>query len=257
MRVVLKRGEFELRFHACVLARVIGFALIGIVIAGCGRSRNNDQPMQTAFAPITLGDLPGVHNVIQLNGELFSGSSPDGEVGFQTLQALGIRTLISVDGAKPDVATAARFGLRYVHVPVGYDGVPREVAVRIARAFRDLPGPVYVHCHHGKHRGPAAAMAALRCLDENCPTSTAVEFLRFAGTDPKYKGLYTSVETSTVATPSEWEKAGNDFPEAVIVPDLVRLMVGIDDRWDRMKLIRAAKFCGMPTKQWPMGNVRF
>lgn len=219
---------------------IVWVLLICLAFAGCGRSRVSDPPTLTVFAPISLGDRPGLHNVLQLNERLSSGSGPEGEAGFRSLQTLGIKTVISVDGAKPEVATAGRFGLRYVHLPIGYDRVPRETAVRIARAIHDLPGPVYVHCHHGKHRGPAAAMAALRCLDENCPASTALEFLRTAGTDPKYKGLYASVETSTVATPLEWEKAGNHFPETVIVPDLVRLMVGIDDRWDRMNLIRAA-----------------
>ena len=27
----------------------------------------------------------------------------------------------------------------------------------LARAARTLPGPIFVHCHHGMHRGPAAA----------------------------------------------------------------------------------------------------
>ena len=45
-----------------------------------------------------------------------------------------MRTVISVDGARPDVVRAHSFGLRYVHLPIGYDGVPREQALRIARA---------------------------------------------------------------------------------------------------------------------------
>jgi TonB family protein len=37
--------------------------------------------------------------------------------------------------------------------PVARCGSP--TATRIVRAVRDLPGPIYVHCHHGKHRSAA------------------------------------------------------------------------------------------------------
>jgi protein tyrosine phosphatase (PTP) superfamily phosphohydrolase (DUF442 family) len=197
-------------------------------------------PPPAAFTPEVLGDRPGLHNVIRLTDRLLSGGGPDGEAGFRSLRDLGVRTVISVDGATPDVAAARAFGLRYVHLPVGYDGVPREAALRIARAVRDLPGPAYVHCHHGKHRGPAAAVSALRCLDGGCPAAAALAFLRTAGTDPKYAGLYAGVEGMAAATADDWERAGTDFPEVAAVPGLVSLMVGIDERWDRLKLVKAA-----------------
>jgi protein tyrosine phosphatase (PTP) superfamily phosphohydrolase (DUF442 family) len=187
-----------------------------------------------------------LHNVFRLTDRLYSGSAPDGEDGFRSLAELGVKTVISVDGAKPDVATAGRHGLRYVHLPVGYDGVPRETAVRIARAVRDLPGPAYLHCHHGKHRGPAAAAAAVRCLDDRCPTSAAVEFLHAAGTDANYAGLFAGVERATPATAAELDRAGGDFPAVAPVPDLVRTMVAIDERWDRMKLVKQAGWKAPP-----------
>jgi protein tyrosine phosphatase (PTP) superfamily phosphohydrolase (DUF442 family) len=101
----------------------------------------------------------GLHNVFPITDKFYSGSCPEGEAGFGSLRALGVRTVISVDGARPDVELARKHGLRYVHLPIGYDGVPRQQALRIARAVRDLPGPVYLHCHHGKHRGPVTASA--------------------------------------------------------------------------------------------------
>src|SRR5205814_1359060 len=87
-------------------------------------------------------DLPGLHNVFRVTGRLYSGSSPEDDAGFRSLQRLGIRTVITVDGARPDVERARRFGLRYVHLPIGYDGVPEARAYQLARAVRDLPGPV-------------------------------------------------------------------------------------------------------------------
>ena len=87
-----------------------------------------------------------------------------------------------------------RYGIRYVHIPIGYDGVPEAQGLRLARAVHDLPGLVYIHCHHGQHRGPAAAEVVHRCLDESCKVETALAELRRAGTDPRYTGLFASPE---------------------------------------------------------------
>jgi protein tyrosine phosphatase (PTP) superfamily phosphohydrolase (DUF442 family) len=185
-------------------------------------------------------EAAGLHNVWRLNDNLYSGSSPDGDEGFASLRDLGIKTIISVDGARPDVERARKYGLRYVHLPIGYDGVPEEQAWRIARAVRDLPGPVYLHCHHGKHRGPAAAATALVCLDGDCPVEAAVDVLRKAGTDPRYAGLYASPGKIGRPTKEDLDRVSADFPEVAEVKALAQAMVGIDERWDRLREVRAA-----------------
>ena len=78
-----------------------------------------------AAAPPERLDLPGLENVYRLGPQLYSGGEPRGEEAFAALRALGIKTAISVDGATPDTETAQKFGIRYVHLPVGYDGIPR------------------------------------------------------------------------------------------------------------------------------------
>lgn len=175
----------------------------------------------------------GLHNAFRLSDRLLSGSQPDGDAGFASLARLGVRTVLSVDGATPDVARAERFGLRYVHVPVGYDGVPRDKALLLAKAVRDLPGPAYLHCHHGKHRGPAAAACVLLALGGATPSSAA-ELLRIAGTDPKYPGLVAVPHAFAPPTAAELATTPNDFPAVAAVPTLARLMVEVDARWDRL-----------------------
>jgi protein tyrosine phosphatase (PTP) superfamily phosphohydrolase (DUF442 family) len=197
-------------------------------------------PAASRVGPAARVEAPGLHNVYRLTDRLYSGSSPEGDAGFASLKRLGIKTVLSVDGARPDVARAHRYGLRYVHLPVGYDGVPQSQALRIARAVRDLPGPVYVHCHHGLHRGPAAAAVAWRCLDGKCPAAAAVMFLRQAGTDPRYTGLYAAAEKLRVPAKDDLDRMPADFPEAVAVPALAQAMVGLDRRWDNLKQVRAA-----------------
>jgi len=185
-------------------------------------------------------EADGLHNVFKLTERLYSGSSPDGDAGFASLVKLGVKTIISVDGARPDVQRAKKHGLRYVHLPIGYDAVPQEQAARIAKAVRDLPGPVYLHCHHGKHRGPAAAAVVLLCLDPDCPVQAAVDFMKQAGTDPHYEGLYLSPAKLRRPTKGELDKLHGEFPETAQVAALARIMVEIDARWDHLKQVKKA-----------------
>lgn len=235
--------------------------LFGIVVlsflTGCQRTPPAaEEPAQdapTQPAPLTLAvgsgpaDFPGLHNVIRVSDKLLSGSSPEAEAGFDALHRLGVRTIITVDGARPDVERARKLGLRYVHLPIGYDGVPREQALRIARAVRDLPGLVYIHCHHGKHRSPAAAAAVVRCLDGSCTAEQALTWLKQAGTSSHYKGLYAAVHEFGPLKPEEFEMVSTDFPEVAPTGMFVQLMVDVDTRWDHIKLTRGAGWRVPPT----------
>jgi protein tyrosine phosphatase (PTP) superfamily phosphohydrolase (DUF442 family) len=182
----------------------------------------------------------GLHNVHRLTAYLYTGSSPEGDAGFASLQKLGIKTIITVDGARPDVARAHQFGMRYVHLPIGYDGVPESQALRITKAARDLPGPVYIHCHHGKHRGPAAAAVVHLWLDPKCSVETVVAEMQQAGTDPRYTGLYASPGQLHRPTAAELDQLPAKFPEVAEVAALAQIMVGVDDRWEHLKQVRAA-----------------
>lgn len=224
------------------------------------------MPIRSAFAlaailmlalpPLDLvrasgGDAPpaprrveaaGVENLFRLSAGLYSGAQPEGDVGFEALKRLGIRTIVSVDGSRPDVEAARRLGLRYVHLPVGYEGIPRERAVRLVKAMHEFPGPVFVHCHHGQHRGPAAAAICATAV-EGWDRQTARSWLEQAGTDPKYKGLFAAVDGFVPPTAEELaEVEPGDLPERAEVPALVEVMVEVDATWDRLKAARKAGF---------------
>jgi protein tyrosine phosphatase (PTP) superfamily phosphohydrolase (DUF442 family) len=185
-------------------------------------------------------EVAGMQNVFRLTDRLYSGGSPEGDAGFAALAKLGIKTIISVDGARPDVELARKHRLRYVHLPIGYDGVHEEQALKIARAVRDLPGPIYLHCHHGKHRAPAAAAMVVLCLDRQCPVTAVVDYMKRAGTDPHYTGLYESPEKLKRPTTEALDRAPADFPETAKIAALARMMVQIDAHWDRMLLVKQA-----------------
>lgn len=173
----------------------------------------------------------GLHNVFQVTPELYSGSEPHGVEGFNSLAKLGVRTIVSVDGARPDVATARERGIRYVHIPIGYDGVPEPARLALARVMRESTGPVYVHCHHGKHRGPAAAAVACRAVGQ-LDAAGAEALLRQAGTSPDYTGLYRDVR--------EFVHPGADQPlpelvEVATVDSLVSGMADLGRHFDDLK----------------------
>lgn len=134
----------------------------------------------------------GLENVFRLSPRVFSGSEPDRPSDFQTLSEADIEVVVSVDGARPDVGAARARGLRYVHIPVGYSGLSRQAELALVRVMREYPGKIYVHCHHGKHRGPAAA--AIACMaDGAVDQAGAKRILQAAGTDEAYAGLWQGV----------------------------------------------------------------
>ena len=187
--------------------------------------------------------LPVAHlpNAIRLHEQVISGGLPEGDLAFAELQSLGVRTIISVDGAKPQVEQAARFGLRYVHLPHGYDGVPAERAVQLAKAITELPGPFYIHCHHGKHRSPTAAFVA--CVTAGLITpDRAAEILHFAGTSDKYRGLFTSASECLPMDKMLLNELKADLPETAILSPLTNEMVMLDQTNERLKEIAAANW---------------
>lgn len=197
---------------------------------------------RTSAAPPERLEVTGIDNLYRLSPRLYSGAQPEGDAAFGALQRLGVKTIISVDGARPDLARAYWYGLRYVHLPFGYDGVPRDQRVRLVKTIASLPRPVFVHCHHGKHRGPAAA-ATCALATEGWSRGQGVAWLKQAGTAPEYRGLFDSI--AKFEPPSEEELKAvpdDDLPQQAEVPGLVELMVEIDRLWDRLKAAQRAGF---------------
>lgn len=201
------------------------------------------QAVASAAAPTTptadrVRDYPGLQNVAAFAPGVFNGSMPEGTQGLDSLAALGVRTIISVDGARPEVDAASARGMRYIHLPMTYSGVGEERSLQIARAIRDLPRPIYIHCHHGKHRSPAATAAALICLGDMTPEQGHA-MLKLSGTSPSYPGLYRSVETERPRSATEINSADATFPAVAQVSSFVGGMVDIDHAYDHLKIIAA------------------
>jgi protein tyrosine phosphatase (PTP) superfamily phosphohydrolase (DUF442 family)/cytochrome c556 len=229
-----------------MLIRTLGvLTALAALILPCACSAASD-PVQPR--PVTIArpapdaakpaDFDGLHNVVTYADGLYSGSAPEGR-GLETLADMGIRTIISVDGAQPEVEEAEALGMRYVHLPVGYDGIDAQRKLELARAVRDLPGPIYVHCHHGKHRSAGAA-AAISIALGRLSNEQALQRMKVSGTAPNYTGLYACATETQIADAGQLDAASKAFPSRWKTTGLVQGMVDIDFAFDNMKAIEKA-----------------
>jgi len=229
-----------------------GFGCWMLLMAGCtsdessqsqwSRDRFSSPATPSSPARLNAAFLP---NAIRIHERMISGGQPAGEPAFRELQELGVKTIISVDGAKPDVETAKRYGLRYIHLPHGYNGISLERTKELAKAVRDLEGPIYIHCHHGKHRSPSAA--AVACVSAGLvEPRNSLAILKLAGTNENYLGLFRSVETSRKIEDSILDAIDSSFPEIAELPPMAEAMVKLEHTYDHLKQAAAAGWKSPP-----------
>src|SRR5690349_14774854 len=90
---------------------VSAVCLLGMCLAGCSRTLDRSseavpsetRPM-TRLNAVAPERLPVAHlpNALRVHEKVISGGLPEGENGFRELAELGVQTIISVDGARPD-----------------------------------------------------------------------------------------------------------------------------------------------------------
>ena len=205
----------------------------------------------TACSTTTLRKLPPkgpkptmpVENLVEVRPGTFIGGQPTGTNAFHYLQSLGIKTLISVDGATPDVKTAKAYGMRYVHIPIGYSGIKDRERLSLIRASEEIKPPYLVHCHHGIHRAPTAAGIILMA-DLSTSKSEVKQMMREAGTSPSYKGLWESIDTFTPKNP---EQTLPELQEITKPGELATAMADIDRHWDVLKLAKSHDWQSPPS----------
>jgi hypothetical protein len=84
---------------------------LACAMSGCGQQ---PQPMPSAeAAPVNAAPekVAAEHlpNPWRLHPKVISGGLPEGDAAFKELADLGVKTVISFDGAKPDVAKAKKY----------------------------------------------------------------------------------------------------------------------------------------------------
>lgn len=218
--------------------------VMGLAISCLAQEKNR---VESANPKRAAHLLPTKHlpNAIQIHDRVISGGQPVGESAFRELSELGIKTLISVDGAKPDIELAKKFGMRYVHLPHGYNGIEQERIEELAKAVRDLDGPIFIHCHHGKHRSPSAAAAA--CVSAGLiEHGEALPILKLAGTNENYIGLFESVGSATKLSSTYLDQLSPDFPETAKLPPMAEAMVDLERTHDHLKRFSQSGWKSLP-----------
>ncbi|MEM9586220.1 MAG: hypothetical protein AAGA03_02970 [Planctomycetota bacterium] len=214
-------------FH-CAIGFLIGCSMAGLSVAA--EPRNADNEVDSRIRPVA--------NLLKISDRIFCGGEPGSDKAFAYLAEKGIKTVASVDGGRPDVQLAEKYGLQYVHIPIGYDGVDPHAAGSLARLVRDADSPIYIHCHHGHHRGPvAAAIAGMAsgAIDH----VEANRLLQQAGTSRDYAGLWRAVETYRVP-PSDAQLP--PLVPVATVDSFVAAMANVDRAFDHLKMCRVANW---------------
>ncbi len=228
--------------------RVLIGLIVGVALSSCAyEERAGDGADNKAgMKAVTQTDLGGLENVHRFSAGVYGGSVPATDEAFAALARLGatgegIATIVSVDGAEPDLARADAHGMRYVHIPIGYDGIDPEALAQLAAVMRDLPRPIYVHCHHGRHRGPAAAAAGLIAMGEIQP-GDGLTLMKTAGTSDAYAGLFRDVAQASVLGEAQITAGWLELVERRSVTGLIATMVEINHAFDRLDLTRAVRW---------------
>jgi protein tyrosine phosphatase (PTP) superfamily phosphohydrolase (DUF442 family) len=222
--------------RSLALAAGTTFTVLGLT--GCQHTSTHAAPEVVITAPpATAGEavaLAGLHNVVTYTPGVLGGGQPEGRQGLETLAAMGIRTIISVDGATPDVAEAQALGMRYVHLPISYDTVMPERQRELARALHSCDGPIYLHCHHGKHRSGAALGTALVLCGKLTPEQARAR-MKVSGTAKEYTGLWQVVAAAEPLPVAALRADPASFPSVAKVSGMVATMAEIDLVFDLVK----------------------
>lgn len=221
-----------------MIAHLIALVLLALTAVDPAAPAPAASDANAAIRTLEAADL---HNVLRYGEGVLGGSAPSIDAHFDALAAAGVKTIVTVDGARPMVEAAASRGIRYIHIPTAYAGVSKSEALQLAKALRDAPRPIYVHCHHGKHRGPAAAALALVQLGE-IDNEQGLNLLLQAGTSPSYPGLFACVREARPVSNQTLDDDSIELPEVATVSGIVAHMAAIDRHFDNVRLLRAAEW---------------
>ena len=231
-----------------IMALALGvFVVVPMALSQVGTPEDDAVTQESEDASKSLSKMESDHlpNPVRVHPKVISGGLPESEEAFQELADLGVKTIISVDGMTPDIETAGKYGLRYVHLPHGYDGISEQRSMELAKAVRDLEGPIYIHCHHGKHRSPAAASVA--CVSAGLISSQlAIPILKLAGTNPGYVGLYDSARRATAIETQLLDQLEVEFKEVQQIPPMAEAMVHLSHANDHLAQIAEAGWKSPP-----------
>ena len=191
--------------------------LLCLAVAGCaGADRSSDR-------------VEGLPNLQQVDPALqvWTGGVPHPGLGASALERLGIRSILVVDAPPPPTGGS----MPAVHLPLKYSGIDEVEAGQLAYLLATMERPIYIHCHHGTNRAPAAAAVGLVGTGELTPDQ-GLSLLDRAGTSASFDGLFASVRESTpIPDDARRPYDGSD----ATVDDFALSMSAVDEVFGRLE----------------------
>lgn len=188
------------------------------LVAGC-----DEEPGAEAAPSEPIPALRQVDPAV----DIYTGGEPLEPDGYKTLRTLGIQSVIDVDATPPRPGSTDGFEGGVVHLPLKYSGITPEEAGALTALITSLPRPIFVHCHHGTNRAPAAVAVALIGSGEWTPEQ-GMALLEISGTEPGFNGLHEAVETAIEIAPSDRLLLPVTRDEHV---EFAELMGDVDRQW--------------------------
>lgn len=189
---------------------------------------------ESAVPGSTSAAVDGLPNLQRVDSELdvWVGGQPHPGIGEAALARLGIRTVLVVDAPPP---LADSDSIVRVHLPLKYSGIDATESGQLAHLLGSLERPIYIHCHHGTNRAPAAAAVGLVCTGE-WSNEQGLALLERAGTDEAFDGLFESVRGAHAMSVSDRPVYDGS---SVRIDDLAVSMAEVDDAF--LNLERSSK----------------
>jgi protein tyrosine/serine phosphatase len=138
-------------------------------------------PVNTArSSTLPRSDVQGVQNFAQISAGLYRGAQPTRE-GFESLRAMGIKTIINLRAYHTDRRRVGGLGLGYIHLYCRA-WIPRDRHVGAFLKILSDPKnhPVFVHCLHGADR-TGCMVAAYRMVEQGWDKVQAAGELKHFG----------------------------------------------------------------------------
>lgn len=143
--------------------------------------------------------VAGVTNCYQVTSNLYRGAQPSAE-GFRRLEAMGIKTVVSLRSFHSDTGKIAGTGLKDIRFEVKPWHGEEEDVVGFLKVMADTNNfPVFVHCLRGADRtGMMCAM--YRVVDCGWTKEQAIDEMKHGGFDfsPAWENLVRFVEKTDV-----------------------------------------------------------
>ncbi len=137
--------------------------------------------------------LPHVSNLHQVTPRLYRSAKLD-TADVAQLQALGVKTVISLRSFHADTQVLDGSGIRAVRIPINTWAIRDKHVIETMRSIRaaEQQGPVLLHCLHGADR--TGLMAAMyRMLYQGWPRAKAIDELKNGGYG--YHAVWKNIES--------------------------------------------------------------